>query len=303
LWGNEDLDRLRPAFYNTSVTSLRLIDDSIQGKCGSEVIRDLLVGNNTLLALDLSFIVIVDPEVASTLGRVLADNNNRLQKLTLNRCRYINAAVLAWLLLSMGDTSHNFLTHLSLVDNKIEGADGGRQVGLLLERFRQLNMLNLHNNNLGPLGARALAPCLASSSHMKSLELSRCGLGNDGVANLIPDGQVNRTLTNLDLGNNDIRGLVGGENVVALAARCTNLDRIDVDDDTLSPGQLRRLDLLLGRKRLCSRASALAGSTFPILFRAVEEAHRHEHGLGAIFVILQNDGDDHFCNALNRAIE
>jgi hypothetical protein len=52
------------------------------------------------------------------------------------------------------------------------------------------------------------------------------------------------------------------------------------------------------------KTQALAGSTFSTLFRFVEEqAHRHEYGLGAIFVVLQNDGDDHFCKANNRRIE
>jgi hypothetical protein len=58
------------------------------------------------------------------------------------------------------------------------------------------------------------------------------------------------------------------------------------------------LDLLLDSKRLCTAAQALAGSPFSTLFRFVEEqAHCHEHGLSAIFVILQNDGNDHFYTA------
>jgi hypothetical protein len=40
------------------------------------------------------------------------------------------------------------------------------------------------------------------------------------------------------------------------------------------------------------------GASFTVLFRFVEEqAHGHERGLSAIFVILQNDGDDLFCTA------
>jgi Ran GTPase-activating protein (RanGAP) involved in mRNA processing and transport len=112
--------------------------------------------------------------------------------------------------------SNNFLTHLNLGNKNIEGPDGGRLVGLLLQHFRQLKILDLALNRLGPLGARALAPGLAAARHLESLHLFGCGLGNDGVANLIPDGQVNRTLTNLDLRQNDIYGFVGEENVFAL---------------------------------------------------------------------------------------
>jgi hypothetical protein len=60
---------------------------------------------------------------------------------------------------------------------------------------------------------------------------------------------------------------------------------------------------------LSARASALAGALHVpfvslVFFRTVEDAHCHEHGLGFIFVILQNEGEDYsFCiAAYNRAI-
>jgi hypothetical protein len=169
-----------------------------------------------------------------------------------------------------------------------------------------LKELVLSFNKLGPRGVRALASGLTLPQLvLEKLYLSKCRLDNDCLTYLVPDGQVNRSLTELSLFNNtDIGGPVGGENVIALAARCTNLDSINVEPMiTRSSDDRRRLDLILDRKRLCTEASALAGSAFPVLFRAVEEAHGHEHGLSAIFVILQDDGDDYFCNANNRAIE
>jgi Leucine Rich repeat len=209
----------------------------------------------------------------------------------------------------MGEADNNTLADLDLGSNKIEGVDGGRYATLLLQRFRALKVFKLSYNHLGPLGAGALVPGVAAAAcQLESLELRSCRLENDGMANLIPDGQVNRSLTHLDFrGNNvrgnNIRGFVGGENIIALAARCRNLDSIAVDEEgSLNPDQRRRLDLLLDRKRLVKAAQALAGSTFPVLFQFVEKAHRHENGLGAIFVILQNDGDDHFCHAHNRAM-
>jgi hypothetical protein len=116
----------------------------------------------------------------------------------------------------------------------------------------------------------------------------------------------------LDVKNNDILGPAGGESVIALTERFTNLDRLDscnadrgyIENNTpLTTDQQRFLDLLLDRKRQCTEAQALAGSPFPVLFRAMEQAHRHEHDLGAILMLLQNDGDDHFYTALNREIE
>jgi Leucine Rich repeat len=175
----------------------------------------------------------------------------------------------------------------------------------LLQRFPALTVLRLTANNLGFLGAVALAPGLAAAGHLEELYLSNCQLGNDGVGNLVPVGQVNWTLTRLELGGNNIQHGVGGDNVVALAARCINLDHLAVGGrGILDPDQQRRLDLVLERKRLCTTAQALAGSSFSVLFQFVEEhAHGHEHGLGAIFVILQNDGEDHFCTAHDRTVQ
>jgi hypothetical protein len=84
----------------------------------------------------------------------------------------------------------------------------------------------------------------------------------------------------------------------------TRSDHLDVGTrgDLLAYHQ-HQLDLLYARKRLGTAAQALAGSSFSVLFRAVEEAHHHEHGLSAIFVILQNDGEDYFYNTNVRTIE
>jgi hypothetical protein len=49
------------------------------------------------------------------------------------------------------------------------------------------------------------------------------------MANLVPDGHGNRSLTRLTISENNIHGTKGGENFLALAARCTNLDGLDYD--------------------------------------------------------------------------
>jgi Leucine Rich repeat len=212
----------------------------------------------------------------------------------------IGSYYLTNLLLPANGMNNTALLHLNLFWNDIEGAEGGQQVGMLLQHCPNLKELDLSSNNLGPLGARAMAPGLAAASNLESLNLAWCCIGNNGMMEL-----VNMSLTSLNLRENDVQGLVGGENVVALAARCTNLVRLDVEIGILNPDQKRRLNLLLDpeqKQRLCIEAQALAGSTFPVLFRFMEErAHGHRHGISAIFVILQNDGDDYFCNANNRA--
>jgi Leucine Rich repeat len=300
--GNEDLDHLLPAFFNTAVTKLAIGSNNIQGPRGGEVITKMLVGNKNLLELDLTLLNRLGVAGGRALARVFAVND-RLQKLDLGNCQVGNDGLAN--LLPADDVINTALTELKLCVNRIEGAEGGRQVALLLQRLAALKVLILDSNPLfGSLGAAALAPGLTAASHLESLALVGCGLGNDGVTKLVPDGQVNRALVHLDLRENNAQD---GECLVTLAARGMNLDSIGWNSRngniTLNPDQQRRLELLLERKCLCTAAQARAGSSFPVLFRVVEVAHRHEHGLGAIFVILLNDGDDHFCNANNRAIE
>jgi hypothetical protein len=67
--------------------------------------------------------------------------------------------------------------------------------------------------------------------------------------NLVPEGQVNRTLTTLTIG--DVIDHPGqdddydGEKIIALASRCINLEHWDFIEDMLSPDQQRRWNLLL----------------------------------------------------------
>jgi Leucine Rich repeat len=121
----------------------------------------------------------------------------------------------------MNNTS---LTSLNLRWNDIEGAEGGQQVGVLLQRCPNLKVLDLSDIYLGPLGARAMNSGLVAASNLESLDLDGCGIGNNGLMEL-----VSTSLTSLYLCRNDIQGLEDGEHVVALAARCTNLVRLDVD--------------------------------------------------------------------------
>jgi Leucine Rich repeat len=309
---SEALQVLLPAFFNTAVTALNLAHNSITGQFGgSEVLRDLLAANKTLLTFNLSSNPIGSAGAAGLWqGLVFATGSRStpaIQKLCLNICHIGNDG-LATLPMMIHKESSSRLTDLHLCGNNINGSDGGHRLALLLQCFPSLRVLKLDNNNLGPLGAAALAPSLVLATRLERLDLSNCGLGNEGVANLIPAGHVNTSLTHLDLReNSNIQdgAFLDGENIIALAARCTNLDYILVDNRrsqrVLNPDQRLRLDMLLDRKRLVSAATALGGAPFSVLFRFVkEQAHGHEHGLGAIFMILQNDGDDHFCTANNR---
>jgi Leucine Rich repeat len=285
--GNEGLERLLPAFYN--ISSLNLENNKIQGQHGGEILQALLDGSKNLKELKLGN-NLIGPLGSIGLGQGLAVSaascSIRLRKLHIWGCCIGNVG-LANLLLSLGEITILSLTDLDLHSNDIQGAEGGRLICLLLQRFPNLKVLDLSFNRLGPLGVIAFAPSLAAAaSQLEELDFSYCGLSNDGVENLVPDGQVNRSLTFLRLGGNGIQGLAGGEHVLALAARCTNLDGLDVssvnsisssfnltqDQQRRSPitfslDQQRRLDLLLDRKRLHTEVQGLGGSSLSVVFQ------------------------------------
>jgi Ran GTPase-activating protein (RanGAP) involved in mRNA processing and transport len=323
---NDGLEILRPALYShTSITTLDLsYSNRLEGQRGGDALRQLLQGNATLRDLSVRENPL-GPQGASGPGRGLR-GNTVLQKLNLFGCRMGNEGLASFLTAFAGATAagggggggnattksnnscrannknkNTTLTHLDLAANSLRGAEGGRLVTVALrDCFTRLQVLILNHNDLGPDGAREMASGVAAAQpQLQRLELSGCWLGNEGVASLVPDGQVNRSLTILDLKCNSTPSLaLHGETAIALARRCTNLDRLDVTEDILSPPDQRsRLERLLDRKRLCTQAMALAGAPFDVLWQFVEkQAHGHEHGLSAILIILQNDGEDqHFC--------
>jgi Ran GTPase-activating protein (RanGAP) involved in mRNA processing and transport len=292
------MDLLLPVCYNTSVTSLDLRNNGIQGPRAGDFLRNVLRGNNSLLKLSLRGNRLGEGVLG--LGQGLA-GNDRLQTLNLCACGIccdglarICSDGRASVLLAPG-VGNKTLTNLDLSFNNIQFAS------VALYRFPQLKVLSLAHNFLGPVGARALEPGLAAAKHLESLVLRGCELGYDGVWNLVPEGRVNRSLTHLDLRSNGRDAI--GSNVVALAALCPNLDHLQINDQFLGEENRRRLDLLLERRLLCTVAQALAGSTFSDLFQFVEAARRHDHGLSAIFLILRNDGDDHFYAAHKEEVK
>lgn len=93
------------------------------------------------------------------------------------------------------ETNNTSLLHLDLSWNRIEGAEGGRHLSLLLQSLTTLKDFKQSPSWSGPLGSHALAPGLAAAArHLEVLDVSYCLLRNDGVVSLIPDGQVNSSL-------------------------------------------------------------------------------------------------------------
>jgi hypothetical protein len=98
------------------------------------------------------------------------------------------------------------------------------------------------------------------------------------------------------------------DNVVPIASCCTSLDdRLDVDENILSPDHQRRLELLMDGNDFVQTHRPWGFNPLSLV-RAMEEAIITVIMNTAslfFFVILQNDGDcdDYCCTAHNRAIE
>jgi hypothetical protein len=68
----------------------------------------------------------------------------------------------------------------------------------------------------------------------------------------------------LNISGNSIHGRVGAATVLTLACRCTNLDRLELDTDFLSPDRQSRVDLLPLPKPVL--AAQIFQSCFSVLF-------------------------------------
>lgn len=84
------------------------------------------------------------------------------------------------------------------------GADGMRPLSLQLadRRMRTVTTLYLSNNELGPEGAMHLAHVLERSYSLQELDVSGCGMEDEGVRVVAEALQLNQRLEYMDLGDN-----------------------------------------------------------------------------------------------------
>jgi Leucine Rich repeat len=178
--GNKGVSLLMPAFLHhitSCITAINLGYNDIQGDCGGgDLIRDLLIAKGcTLLSLALPANPQFGAQGARGLGQGIFHrwpNHCVLQELYMGGCSIGNQGLANMLLVScspsvarVGDdettamTERNTsLTHLDLMQNEISGEEGGRLVGVLLQRFQNLLDLNLWGNPLENDGLARLLP-------------------------------------------------------------------------------------------------------------------------------------------------
>jgi Leucine Rich repeat len=123
---------------------------------------------------------------------------------------------------------------------------GGDNLRALLVGNDTLKELNLEECRIGPEGALGLVFAdsgNSTSSRLQKLVLSNCKIDGGGIANLLlsPDGMMNNSLTDLDLGCNEIEGADGGQQVSLLLHRFAALKVLGLSHNILGPLGARAL--------------------------------------------------------------
>jgi len=171
------------------------------GDKGAVALAQALAKDNRLRLLDL-WSNDIGPEGAAALAQALK-TNTKLDKLYLNE-NHVGVEGVAALVKAIGSTS-SVLTSLWLSRNQL-GDEGAQALasGLSNNQARRLQVLDLWENGIGPVGGGALAMALRTNNALITIELRGNTLGDEGArafAELMPRSRV---LSTLDLSQNGI---------------------------------------------------------------------------------------------------
>lgn len=133
------------------------------------------------------------------------------------------------------------------LDNEGVKPEIARALGALLSRCPALHTLDLHDNPaLGPEGAELLAPGIATSSSLQTLNLHGCGLGAEGINRLSAAVGRSRSLQTLLLMHNRLTA-EGAAAIGHAASESTTLTELDLSFNELGPAGGRALAKGIGK--------------------------------------------------------
>jgi Ran GTPase-activating protein (RanGAP) involved in mRNA processing and transport len=203
--GSVGLAELAPALYRT--TSIKVLDITrtyLSDMESAEILRDILRSNKTIATLVLSW-----NNFGRTTGAVecIADglgSNSTLLKIDLSSW-YLGDGGISILAQTLGSRNMT-LQKLTLYNNSITSTG----VGVLLETMEQnshhITDLDLRYNPIGNEGASLLARALENNAlpNLTCLNLSGCGIDDDGFITLVSALEQNTSLLHLDLRSNSV---------------------------------------------------------------------------------------------------
>jgi Leucine Rich repeat len=181
---------------NTVLRELALTYNAIQGPVAGNHLRRLVLTVPSLKRLVLCFngdlgldgaraLFAVDPTTTGSAASVMS----RLQSLDVAYCALGNAGLAQMIASMKPESSYSApptLVYLNLSCNCLRGHEGGESLARLLQYCEQLETLRVANNRgLGPEGARALAPALATHCRLQNLDISVCEIKDSGASEIL----------------------------------------------------------------------------------------------------------------------
>eukprot|EP00808_Paulinella_micropora_P012269 g57646.t1 len=120
------------------------------------------------------------------------------------------------------------------LSNQNLGAVGASAVAKGLQVNEALQVLILIDNNIGPEGAKAIADMLKVNKTLRELEIVGNNIGDTGAQALGEALQVNKTLVKFDVGNNEI-GPAGAEAMANMLKVNTSLTSLSLQYNDIGP--------------------------------------------------------------------
>ena len=219
---NETLDNILQNIRNGSVTSVNLSsfddEEAIDDEEAKALALALKSNSSTITSVELSSNKIGD-EGATALAQALKDSNSSIESVVLNFNKIGPTGATA---LAQALKSNTTITSVLLFNNKIGDGEAEAFAQALKDSNIAIERLDLTHNNIGNVGAKALAEGLKVNKTLTSLVLYENKIGNEGAKALAEGLKVNETLKSLvlDVQRNDTGTAasgIGDEGAIAMA--------------------------------------------------------------------------------------
>jgi Ran GTPase-activating protein (RanGAP) involved in mRNA processing and transport len=218
--GSASLAEIAPVLYRiTSIKVLNLENNGLQDIESANILRELIRRNKTITSLCIA---------ANGLGRNAAAvrsiaegvrSNKTLQQLDLRHCRLDDPGISV--LADALATRNASILELDLGNNEITSLGVHAMVHDNVDALKTLTKLCLNSNLIRSEGATVLADALGCNAmpSLTRLDLSFCGIENDGFVALVSALERNDSLQILNLTGNH----VGERGFTALAESLPNI--------------------------------------------------------------------------------
>ena len=144
----------------------------------------------------------------------------------------------------------------------------------LTNNDRTLTSLNINYNNIGAIGAEALANALKGNTTLETLDISFNEITEDGVRALAKALETNTTLTNLNIAGNNI-GNIGATALANALEGNTTLTTLDISDNNIGDERVKVLEDKI-KRNLKVLEDKIEGNLFSPNLKSYEENNNNK---------------------------